>query len=147
MKFITPSGSLPALVRCIGLALLTAIVAMPLMAAESPYALVDAGPAKPLSTYKPKAGETLDKVILKTMGANPLSTDVLRKAFMDLNPQAFSIGKVPKIRPGVTLKVPDLHKLIQSILEPQSKETEVAQSVRASQLDAPDERRRWVRYP
>jgi len=147
MKSLPFSVSRPYFFGWIGIALLSASVAMPLMAAESPSAPVGAGYAKPVSTYKPKAGETLDKVIQNTIGASPLGLDVLRKAFMDLNPKAFLVGKITKIRPGVTLKVPDLQSLLQAVPESQSKEPAVVQSESGFPSGAIDERRRWVRYP
>ena len=147
MKSIPFSVSRPYFSGCIGIALLSAIVTMPLMAAESPSVPVGAGYAKPVSTYKPKAGETLDKVIQNTIGASPLGIDVLRKAFIDLNPKAFLVGKITKIRPGVTLKVPDLQSLMLAVPEAKIKEPAVLQSESGFPSGATDERRRWVRYP
>lgn len=132
--------------RCVGLALLTVGVSLPVMAADSTSAHVVAN-VRPLSTYTPKASETLDKVIQKTMGDSPLSIEILRKAFIDLNPQAFLIGKATKTRPGVTLKIPDLHQLIQAVLAPQIKAAVAVQGVSGSAPDLTDERRRWVRFP
>jgi len=147
MKSTPLSVSRPSFTLYIGIALLMALVSFPLMAADSPSAVVEVGNGNHWKTYTPKAGETLDKVIQKTLGPSTFSIDILRAAFIDLNPHAFLIGKITKTRPGVTLKVPDLQKLVPSVVEPQSKERVMVQSVSGSDNGAAEERRRWVRYP
>lgn len=99
------------------------------------------------SSYKPKAGETLDQVIAKTMPSSPLSMGILRQAFIDQNPQAIVAGKVPKLRKGATLHVPDHDVLLRGLLAsvtPVATPSEVAPRPTQS---TPEERKRWVKYP
>ena len=99
------------------------------------------------SSYKPKAGETLDQVIAKTMPSSPLSMGILRQAFIDQNPQAIVAGKVPKLRKGATLYVPDHDLLLRGVLSsvtPVATPSEVAPRPTQS---TPEERKRWVKYP
>ena len=99
------------------------------------------------SSYKPKTGETLDQVIAKTMPSSPLSMGILRQAFIDQNPQAIVAGKVPKLRKGATLYVPDHDLLLRGLLAsvtPVATPSEVAPRPTQS---TPEERKRWVKYP
>ena len=99
------------------------------------------------SSYKPKAGETLDQVIAKTMPSSPLSMGILRQAFIDQNPQAIVAGKVPKLRKGATLHVPDHDLLLRGLLAsvtPVATPSEVAPRPTQS---TPEERKRWVQFP
>jgi len=115
----------------------------------------DAAPAKPAtsvatpagSSYKPKTGETLDQVIAKTMPSSPLSMGILRQAFTDQNPQGIVAGKVPKLRKGATLLVPDHDVLLRGVLAsvtPVAAPSEVAPRPTQS---TPEERKRWVQFP
>jgi Tfp pilus assembly protein FimV len=112
-----------------------------------------AAPASAMTTpaaansYKPKASESLDQVIAKTLPGSPLKIELLRQAFMAQNPQAIIAGKVPKLRKGVTLVVPDHDQLIQrtlGLLAPASEPTQPSISARSSTFE---ERKRWVQYP
>ena len=148
MLFTPP---LPPLRTCIACVL--ALCAMvPLARAQS-----DATPAKPVATsaapagqtYKPKAGETLDQVIAKTMPSSPLSNTILRRAFMEQNPKAILAGKVPKLRKDATLIVPDHDQLLRSVM---ASVTPAAMSGPADLSprpapSSPEERKRWVKYP
>lgn len=109
---------------------------------------VAASPAPQGKTYQPKAGETLDQVIAKTMGASPLSMAILRQAFIDQNPQAIVPGKVPKLRKGATLSVPEHDVLLRSVL---ASVTPVnapnAEAAPRATPSSPEERKRWVQFP
>ena len=98
-------------------------------------------------TYKPKSGETLDQVIAKTMGASPLSLAILRQAFIDQNPQAIVAGKVPKLRKGVTLVVPDHDLLLRGVLASVAPVAAPSDVVPRPAPSTPDERKRWVHFP
>ena len=156
MLFTLPLRHLHTRLACV-----LALCAMaPLVCAAS-----DAVPAKPTAsaaaaaqptasviapagqTYKPKVGETLDQVIAKTMGSSPLSMGILRQAFIDQNPKAIVAGKVPKLRKGATLNVPDHDALLRGVLAsvtPVSTSNELA--ARPAQ-STPEERKRWVQFP
>jgi Tfp pilus assembly protein FimV len=116
----------------------------------------DATPAKPVSpvvaahagkSYKPKAGESLDQVIAKTMGSSPLSVGILRQAFIDHNPQAIVPGKVPKLRQGATLQVPDHDLLLRSVMASVTPLAASGEAAPSAAQSTPDERKRWVKYP
>jgi Tfp pilus assembly protein FimV len=99
------------------------------------------------TTYRPKAGETLDQVIAKTMPSSPLSMSILRQAFIDQNPQAIIAGKVPKLRKGATLNLPDHDLLLRGVL---ASVTPVAAQSETSPRPAPstpEDRKRWVQFP
>jgi Tfp pilus assembly protein FimV len=117
-------------------------------ASEAPAAVSPAKiPATGTKTYQPKAGETLDQVIVKTMGASPLSMGILRQAFVDQNPQAIIAGKVPKLRKGATLNLPDHDLLLRGVL---ASVTPVAAQSETSPRPAPstpEDRKRWVQFP
>ena len=105
--------------------------------------------AAPSGTYTPKAGETLDQVIGKTMADSPLSMALLRQAFIDENPQAIVAGKVPKLRKGMALHIPNHDLLLRRVLSsvtpvPAAKTAEAP--VRALPA-SPEERKRWVQFP
>ena len=110
-------------------------------AATSPPASASA------SSYKPKPGETLDQVIAKTMAKSPLSIALLRQAFIDQNPQAIVPGKIPKLRKGATLQVPDHDRLLRNVL---ASVTPVAAPIQAQPQvvpSTPEDRKRWVQFP
>lgn len=113
--------------------------------------------ALPPASYKPKPGQTLDQVIAHTLGKSPLSLAVLRQAFIQKNPVAFEAGKMPRLRKGVVLIVPDHDALLLSLMPsplPESRPATVSiadnsEPETGSQLPpaAGEDRRRWVRYP
>ena len=81
------------------------------------------------------------------MPSSPLSMGILRQAFIDQNPQAIVAGKVPKLRKGATLYVPDHDLLLRGLLAsvtPVATPSEVAPRPTQS---TPEERKRWVKYP
>lgn len=95
-------------------------------------------------THTVKRGETLDKIIQKTMADSPLRVELLRKAFIQLNPQAFPGGQASRMRADQLLQVPDAQQLLRAVAMPMLEVTE------ASRLAAPvsaQEQRRWVRFP
>ncbi|MFZ2738501.1 MAG: hypothetical protein WBI20_08840 [Burkholderiaceae bacterium] len=134
----------PALL--IGLAVLSCwltVQAQPLPApALNPATPGAAAPAA--RHYTPKAGESLDRVIANTLADSPLKIELLRQAYVEQNPSAFLPGKMPQLRKGVVLSVPDPEQLLQKYAPPKP-------SVSAAQQPAPssssEERRRWVQYP
>ena len=103
-----------------------------------------AQPTPPLRTYTPKAGESLDRVIANTLADSPLKIELLRHAYMELNPGAFVQGKVPQLRKNVVLTVPNPELLLKKLLPPLPSESAAQQPViRPSS----EERWRWVQYP
>jgi Tfp pilus assembly protein FimV len=109
-----------------------------------PSAPSTALPTQQLRTYTPKAGESLDRIIANTMADSPLKIELLRQAYVELNPGTFRQGKVPRLRQNVVLTVPNHEQLLKRFLPPQpSGDAAQHPAIRSSS----EERRRWVQYP
>jgi Tfp pilus assembly protein FimV len=91
-------------------------------------------------TYNVVTGDTLDKVIRQTMGDSPFNMDVLRQAFIQQNPQAFTKGSPKYLMAGAVVKVPTQDEVMRRI-----------SGANAKPAYGPDpgmmERKNWVRYP
>ena len=87
-------------------------------------------------TYNVRTGDTLDQVIRQTMGTSPLKVELLRQAFIDQNPKAFTKTSPRYLLAGAVLNVPNHEELMRQHLNGNKP---------ASNLI--DERRNWVRYP
>jgi Tfp pilus assembly protein FimV len=102
-------------------------------------------------------GETLDTIMRRTAKNLPFRDEALRKAFIDLNPQAFTQGSPHRLQAGAQLRVPSLEDVLVSTkliparpaLTPTA--TPKAEDVHHASTSGPDpraiERRHWVRYP
>ena len=125
--------------------------AEPVSAAAAAATEAEAAP-KPAASYTPRKGETLDHVIQITMPDSPLRMDLLRRAFISQNPQAFvtPITTPPRMKKGAVLTVPDHKKLLLSVAAPLTAEVDAdATGTQRSPAAASsaEERKRWVRYP
>ena len=115
----------------------------------APKAAAPVAPVQPAvvasgRTYKVLRGESLDKVIQKTMADSPLRIELLRNAFIELNPQAFPGGQASRMRGTEPLNVPDAVQLLRAVATP------LLQTQDASRAAAPasaEQHRRWVRFP
>lgn len=87
-------------------------------------------------TYRVKPGDTLDKVIRQTLVDSPLKVELLRKAYVQQNPQAFVKTSPPILKSGVVLAVPNHDDLLRQYLRPRDGVT-----------SDPNDRHNWVRYP
>jgi Tfp pilus assembly protein FimV len=121
-------------------------------AAAGDAAAAEAAPTKPGMTYTPRNGETLDHVIQITMPDSPLKMDLLRRAYISQNPQAFvtPITTPPRMKKGAVLTIPDHKKLLLSVAGPLTAEPEAdaTGSQRSpAAVSSAEERKRWVRYP
>ena len=131
----------------------TALSARAEGAPASPATTANTERAHAVRTYRPKAGESLDHVIKQTMPDSPLRIELLRKAFVDLNSQAFVGGNASKMRAKVTLQVPDSQHLTRAVLGHQVEAkvsdpaAEDASNRSGSTSGVTQEGRRWVRYP
>jgi pilus assembly protein FimV len=115
----------------------------------APKAVAPVAPVRPAVvasglTYKVLRGESLDKVIQKTMADSPLRIELLRNAFIELNPQAFPGGQASRMRSTEPLNVPDSVQLLRAVAMPLM-ETEDAS--RAAAPASAEQQRRWVRFP
>ncbi len=122
--------------------LITAFIAGSVQAAEPAQAL-------PATGYTVLRGDTLDRVIQKTMAGSPLKIEILRQAFADLNPQAFVNGKVARLKAGAVLQVPDHGQLLRATILPVLgvADLPVAPTEAQSPSTNASERRGWVRFP
>ena len=122
--------------------------------ASAEGAPVSAAPTAPklLQTYTTKAGDMLDRVIQKTMADSPLKIELIRQAFVELNPQAFPSGRAGQMRKGMVLQIPDANKLlssklISSKLVSAPQDPAEVKKVSGHLSNSSEERRHWVRYP
>ncbi|MDH4480184.1 MAG: hypothetical protein QE283_09955 [Rhodoferax sp.] len=137
----------------LALAALTALAAAPAGAASLPSA-----PFAGLSsshTYTPTVGESVVRIVAKTLPNSPLSADLLAQAFVSLNPQAFSSGPNGRTLSAATLKVPNHNQLVQLVLakneaaRPAVLAALAAPEPKATPVAAPraaEKRENWVRY-
>ena len=146
---------LPALLLGTGVAANAAQpLPMPSAAERAPAAAPKATPwsapvaelpvAASTQTYTVKRGETLDKIIQKTMADSPLRVELLRKAFIELNPQAFPGGQASRMRADQLLQVPDAMQVLRAVAMPL---LEVPDAPRVNAPVSAQEQRRWVRFP
>lgn len=124
------------------------LVGLPLMVkAENSHELVEQLAPATLQTYKTASGDKLDRIIQKTMPDSPLKLELIRKAFIELNPQAFPGGHASRMLKGVELQIPNAPKLLTSHLAPISQKTVASEKTSGSRSADFEERRHWVRYP
>ena len=131
----TPITSLRAWLCCV-------VLAAPAMA-------LAASPA-PRSTYQVVSGDTLDKVIRKTMPDSPLRVEILRNAFVQQNPQAFTKSPPRSLMAGAVLNVPNHDDLLRSYMVPGYAPGNSG-AHRGGGYSTADmnmnERKNWVRFP
>ena len=115
----------------------------------APKAVAPVAPVQPAvvasgRTYKVLRGESLDKVIQKTMADSPLRIELLRNAFIELNPQAFPGGQASRMRATEPLNVPDAVQLLRAVATPLLVTEDAS---RAAAPASAEQQRRWVRFP
>ena len=115
----------------------------------APKAVAPVAPVQPAvvasgRTYKVLRGESLDKVIQKTMADSPLRVELLRNAFIELNPQAFPGGQASRMRATEPLNVPDPVQLLRAVATPL---LETDDTPSAAAPSTAEQQRRWVRFP
>jgi len=102
------------------------------------------------NTYKVEAGDTLDKVIKKTMPDSPLRVDILRNAFVQQNPQAFTKSPPRALVAGAVLNVPSHDDLLRVHMVPGqsigSNSVQRGGSYSTADMNM-NERKNWVRFP
>jgi Tfp pilus assembly protein FimV len=104
-------------------------------------------PSSTARTYTVLRGDTLDRVIQKTMPGSPLKIEILRNAFVDLNPQAFASGNMTRPKTGAVLQVPDHVQLLRASILPVLEGAEAAAVSGEGKNANASERRSWVRFP
>jgi hypothetical protein len=99
----------------------------------------------PARSYVVAPGDTLDRIIQKTMGQSPLKIELLREALAAANPQAIASVRNPRLKAGAVLQLPDHHALLRAAVQPLLQPADMVSS-HPTPNDA-DNRKRWVRYP
>ena len=103
-----------------------------------------------------KKGDTLDKVVARSLGDLPFRQDVLRRALLEKNRVIFKDGKPPRrLPPGAVLQVPlldDFRRIVfgDAACRPaeENTQTDSPQIAEAPQpAEGVDSRKAWVRYP
>lgn len=110
---------------------------------------VAASPA-PRIMYQVVAGDTLDKVIRKTMPDSPLRIEILRNAFVQQNPQAFTKSPPRALMAGAVLHVPSHEDLLRSYMVPGQAAGNSGMHRGGGYSTADinmNERKNWVRFP
>ena len=125
------------LLACAWVAL--AAVAGPAAAAEPAAASKPASDTARMYVVMP--GDTLDRIVNKTLAHSPLKPELLREALVSANPQVIPAGRNPRLKPGTVLQLPDHEALLRSTVLPLLPAADQAGSTAA------DARKRWVRYP
>ena len=127
---------------CVRALLCCALISMPMLAVA----------AKPVvrGTYVVESGDTLDKVIRKTMPDSPLRVEILRNAFVQQNPQAFTKSPPRALMAGVVLNVPNHDDLLRSYMVPGHSPGNSGMHRGGGYSTADinmNERKNWVRFP
>ena len=107
-------SALSLVIGLAGVSAATASASKPV--APSGISAMDLGGLKSSHSYTPALGESLERIVAKTMPESPLSVQVLSQAFVLLNPQAFGSGKPQRTQSTATLKVPNHNQLLQLVL-------------------------------
>lgn len=109
-------------------------------------AVADGAAARTEVVVRP--GETLDRVIARTLKDSPFRVEVLREAFVSLNRGRFPRGTPHRVAAGATLLVPTLSDVL-SVVDPQPQQPAASAMVQPKSTGPTPEadRRNWVRYP
>ena len=100
---------------------------------------------EPTRSYVVAPGDTLDRIIHKTMAQSPLRIELLREALAAANPQAIASVRNPRLKAGAVLQLPDHQALLRAAVQPMLQPADMVSS-HPTAIDA-DNRKRWVRYP
>lgn len=118
----------------------------------APAAALAAEPGPSISDVRHQVevrrGDTLDRVIRRTLPELGLKPELVRATFIELNPQAFVRGRPGQLRAGVQLTVPSQADLRQRALSDYPALGELMQTPAPVARDRSEEiRLRWIRYP
>jgi Tfp pilus assembly protein FimV len=92
-------------------------------------------------TYRVRPGDSLDRIIQRTMPNSPLKIEYLRDAVVRANPGVFAHAGGYRIHSGQVLQLPDLGQILRATMEP------FLQSPESKAQTDEQIRRRWVHYP
>ena len=133
---------------------LASVLAFGLAAASSSQAAnrVNLEGLKSSFTYTPMAGESLDRIIAKTMPNSEVKPELMAEAFRALNPERFSKDQSGLIKSTATLKVPNQNQLA-SLIETQLGKKQAQNLLSGAAPVAPvapkvnPKTESWVRFP
>ena len=95
-----------------------------------------------------RPGETLDRILARTLGSTPFAAALVRKTVVDMNPTAFAGGSVHRLNAGATLMLPSLQDLQAVAMGASSPGVANTQgSANRGLAHSADDRRNWIRYP
>jgi Tfp pilus assembly protein FimV len=96
-----------------------------------------------------RPGETLDRILARTLGRLPVAAALVRKTVVDMNPTAFVNGSPHRLNAGATLVLPSLQDL-QAVAGGGTTGTALMHSPAggaAGHSYNADDRRNWIRFP
>ena len=88
-------------------------------------------------TYLIKRGDYLDKIIRTTVGNYPFKRDILRKAFVQANPEVFRRSNPNWMYANKTMRIPQVEDIKRVIFKDQPQQ----------KLSSGNPYDGWVRYP
>lgn len=94
-------------------------------------------------------GETLDRVIRRTLPGQPFKDEFLRKAFIQLNPGTLDNRPTRILPAGTTLNVPSAHDLLALLAQqyPALYKARASEATEDAPVASSGNKRRWVQYP
>ena len=95
-----------------------------------------------------RPGETLDRILARTLGSTPFAPALVRKTVVDMNPTAFAGGSPHRLNAGATLVLPSMQDL-QAVAGGGSTGAALLHSPAGGggHAQSQDDRRHWIRYP
>lgn len=94
-----------------------------------------------------RPGETLDRILARSLGATPFAPALVRKTVVDMNPTAFTGGSPHRLNANATLVLPSLQDL-QAVAGGGSTGAALMHSpAGGNHAHSQDDRRNWIRYP
>ena len=116
--------------------------------------------------YKTVSGDTLDKIIQKTIKGSPLRIELLREAFVLQNPLKLNLNSRERVKVGIEIKVPKNEFIIPFVIakndssDARMKENGIVKldvtDAKPKEIEDPNERallkwkedsRKWIRFP
>lgn len=116
--------------------------------------------------YKTVSGDTLDKIIQKTIKGSPLKIELLREAFVLQNPLKLNLNSRERVKVGIEIKVPRNEFIIPFVMakndlaDARMKENGIVKldvtDAKPKEIEDPNERalikwkedsRKWIRFP
>ena len=87
--------------------------------------------------YEISPGDTLDGIINRSVGKTSIRKDMMRRAFVVANPNAFPSGNPNRMLSGVRVRIPTADDVMSLIFSVDPAELEIAKRARES----------WVHFP